>query len=69
MTTTEQIQSNEVYKQILADSFGGVMYNVDNRSKYETSEILALWESLGASEREAAGGIMKGAMHFLQESN
>lgn len=69
MNTLEKIRSNETYKQVLADSFGGVMYNVANQSKYDTTELLELWDSLTANEQSASGGIMKGAMHFLTEVN
>lgn len=69
MNTLEQITNNEVYKQVLTDSFGGVMYNVANRDKYDTTEITALWNSLSPAEQESAGGIMKGAFNFLKETN
>lgn len=69
MSVLEQIQSNPVYKQIMADSFSGVMYNVANRDKYDTTEIFKLWDSLSAGEREASGGIIKGAFNFLKEVN
>ncbi len=64
MTTLELIRNNDTYKQILADSFGGVMYNVANYGKYDTAEVLALWNSLSTSEQESADGIMRGAMNF-----
>jgi hypothetical protein len=63
----ETIANHEVYKQVLADSFGGVMYNVANRSKYNTSEIIKLWNSLSPAEKESSGGIMRGAFNFLTE--
>lgn len=53
-------------REILADSFGGVMYNVSNRDKYDTRELLQLWDALPASEREAADGIVIGAINFIQ---
>lgn len=62
----DAIENNEVYKQVLADSFGGVMYNVANQGKYNASEVLELWDSLTESEKSASGGIMKGAINFLQ---
>lgn len=62
----DKIQNNEVYKQVLADSFGDVMYNVANRNKYNTSKLLQLWQNMSASEKESAGGIMKGTINFLQ---
>lgn len=65
----EQIANHPVYKQILADSFGGVMYNVANRDKYNTEEITGLWNSMSPAQQESAGGIMKGAFNFLKETN
>jgi hypothetical protein len=65
MTTLEKIQQLQSYKKILSDSFGGVLYDVDNRGKYDTGELLRLWESLQPYEKEEAGGIMKGAINFI----
>ena len=62
----EKILENPVYKQVLADSFGGVMYNVANRDKYDAKEILEIWNGLEDYERENAWGIMQGAFNFLQ---
>ena len=67
MTTLEKINEHPVYKQIMADSFGGIMYNVANRDKYDTKELLDMWHSMPAVEREIAGGIVKGAFNFLEE--
>jgi hypothetical protein len=67
MNTIAQIKNNPDYQQILADSFGGVMYNVANRSKYNTKEIIRLWSLMTPSEQELAGGIMQGAINFLKE--
>lgn len=66
MTTIEKIKNNEVYKQVLKDSFGGVMYDVDNRNKYDTQELFALWGTLTPVEKESVGGIMQWAFNFLQ---
>jgi len=60
------IKNNDVMIEILKDSFGGVMYNMANQNKYETKELLDLWNSLNESEKESAGGIIKGAMNFIQ---
>lgn len=67
MNTIEMIENNEVYKQVLKDSFGGVMYDVANRDKYNSLEIVALWSSLSKDQQDMANGIVKGAMHFLTE--
>lgn len=60
------IKAHPVYKQILEENCGGCIYNVANRDNYETSELLALWHSMSASEQELMGGITKGAMRFIQ---
>ena len=62
----ETFKNNPVLKQILADSFGGIMYNVANRDKYDTTELLKEWDKLTPAERESAGGIIKGAISFVQ---
>ncbi len=62
----KDIENNEVYKQVLKDSSGGVMYNVANRDKYDTTELLTLWDNLSDAEKNSVGGIMKGAINFLQ---
>ena len=62
----DNILNNEVYKQILNDSFGGIMYDVSNRGKYDTTELLKLWQNIPASEKEAAGGIVNGVFNFLE---
>ncbi len=65
MTTIELIKNNSVYKQIMADSFGGIMYDVANHDKYDTTELVELWESATVDEKESAGGIVKGAIDFI----
>ena len=67
MTKTQQIEQHPVYKQILADSFGGIIYDVANRGKYDTAEIVELWDQLTPAERDSVGGIMKGAFNFIKE--
>jgi len=52
--------------QVLKDAYGGVMYNVANRDKYDTAELLAIWDGLDASEQESAGGLITGAINFLK---
>jgi len=61
------IKNNYVMMEILKDSFGGVLYNLANKNKYDTVELLQLWDSLNESEKESAGGIIKGAMQFIKE--
>jgi hypothetical protein len=62
----EQIKNHPVMKQVLADSLGGILYNVANYGKYDSAEVLALWDKLSPSEQSASGGIVKGAINFLQ---
>lgn len=60
------IKENEVLKQVIKESFGGVLYDVANRDKYNAEELIKEWQSLTPSERESYGGIINGAMNFLQ---
>lgn len=62
----QTIKDNQTYKQVLADSFGGIMYNVANRGKYNATHVLELWDSLDQREKNSVDGIMKGAINFLQ---
>lgn len=68
MDNIAAIKNNLFYQQILADSFGGIMYDVANRNKYDEGKqtLLNLWERATPAQREAAGGIMKGAINFLK---
>lgn len=66
MNTIEQIKENETYKQIMADSFNGIMYNVANRGKYDATEIMQLWNDMTPGEQSSVGGIMTGAINFLK---
>jgi len=61
-----KIADNEVYKQVLADSFGGIMYDTANQGKYDTTEIMQLWDEMTPAEQENANGIMTGAINFLK---
>lgn len=67
MKELQEIRESEVYQQILKDSFGGVMYDVANRGKYNADHILFLWQHLPEMYKESAGGIMKGAFDFITE--
>jgi len=62
----DNIKNHATMQAILADSFGGVMYNVANQGKYDTSDLLEQWGKLTPSEKEGAGGIIKGAINFIQ---
>lgn len=63
------IQELPVYKQILTDSFGGIMYDVANRDKYDTTELLEKWNALDGATQEMSGGIMQGAINFVKGDN
>ena len=67
MNTINTIKNHPVMIQVLKDAYGGIMYNVANRDKYDTVELLAIWDSLTASEQENADGLIKGAINFLTE--
>ena len=60
----EKINAHPVYKQILSDSLGGLLYNVDNQGTYDTSELLPMMEEV---EPHNMNGIMKGAYNFITE--
>jgi hypothetical protein len=62
----DKITNNEVYKQVLKDSFGGIMYNVANYGKYDATQLLADWDALSPQLKDSANGIIKGAINFLQ---
>lgn len=66
--TIEAIKNNEVYKKILADSCGGIIYTEGTQTDYNTAEILKLWGSLPETYKEAAGGIIKGLFNFLNHN-
>lgn len=66
MTNLQTIEQHPVMKEILKDSFGGVMYNVANRNKYDSLELLAIWESMSAAEQEDANGLIRGAINFIK---
>lgn len=62
----QEIQNHPVYQEVLKDSFGGIIYNIANRDKYDSEEIIKMWDALTPPEQSAAGGIMKGAFNFLK---
>jgi len=66
MEKLEQLKKNEVLKEIIADSFGGIMYDSANKNKYNTKELLNLWDSLDGGEKGSVGGIIKGAIQFIR---
>lgn len=63
----ELIKNHPVMEEVLKDSFWGILYNVANLWKYNSSEILSIYGELSNSEKESLDWITKGAIHFLQE--
>lgn len=61
----KQITDHQVMNQILKDSYGGVIYDIANRNKYDTTELLTLWNELPAHEKESANGVITGAINFI----
>ena len=51
---------------VLKDSFGGIMYNVANRNKYDAATILAAWNDLSTNEQKSANGLITGAINFIK---
>lgn len=64
--TIRNIENSQVYKQILKDSFGGVMYDMANQNKYDAAEIIKFWDEMTHNQKDRAGGIMKGAIDFVK---
>lgn len=62
-----EVKNHKVMKMILKDSMGGIMYNESNRDKYDTEELLELWNTLDDSIKETAGGIINGAINFIKD--
>lgn len=52
-------------KPVWDDAFGGVLYNMANKDKYDTEAILAEWNKLTPAEQGAQNGLVKGAINFL----
>lgn len=65
----DEIKTHPTMVQILADSFGGIMYNTANQHKYNTTNLLAQWDKLTPTEQDLAGGIIKGAINFIQDQD
>jgi hypothetical protein len=62
------ITNNEVYKQVVKDSYGGVLYNVANFGKYDATQLLEDWDALSPQLKDSANGIIKDAINFLKEA-
>jgi len=67
MTTAQKLgYIKMLLAPVLVDSFGGIMYDVANQDKYDTTEIFEVWRGMSDAEQESADGIVKGAIDFLQ---
>ena len=69
MDKVMKFKENKVLKEILADSFGGVLYNVANKNKYnatDTANMIKEHDELTASEKESLDGLVKGAINFIK---
>lgn len=62
----QYIENHPVYKQVLNDSFGGIMYTAGKHTIYDSADIIIAWDNMSESDQNACGGIMKGAMGFLK---
>lgn len=68
MNNIEKIKSDKVYQQVIKDSHGGIMYNADD--KYQGEHLIKLWNDAYPSDRESAGGIVRGAIgHLMGDLN
>jgi len=60
-----QLKQDKTLKLILDDSFGGIIYDLANKNKYETKELLNKYNKLSPREKESLGGIVSGAINFI----
>ena len=62
-----EIKENAVYKTILEDSFGGVMYNVSNEWKYDLESLNSIFNKYGLDniKRFDIDWIMQWAFEFV----
>lgn len=65
MERIEILKNDETLKQILEDSFGGVMYS-NKPSDYNTKELLEKYNKLEAHEKELLDGCISGAISFAK---
>lgn len=61
----DKIRDNKIMQQILKDSFGGIMYDVANQNKYDTTELLEEWNKLTEGEKAGYNGLINGAINFI----
>ena len=64
----KEIENNETYQEILKDYYSGIMYGLNTKDKYETSELMKLFnEFINKFGISLFDGIMKGVYHFIME--
>ena len=64
----EKIENNKTYNEILKDSYGGIMYGLNTKDKYETTELMKLFnEFINKYGILYLNGIMKGVYDFIKE--
>lgn len=70
MELVEEIKEMDTYQEILNDSFGGVMYNVANKEKYnkEINEKFEELEKMGFDIWTQTDGIFRGVHGFVMEN-
>ncbi len=65
----EEIKRMDTYKQILKDSFGGVMYNVANKDKYnkDINKKFIQLEKMNFNIWDQTDGIFRGVHGFIMK--
>lgn len=56
-------KENPIYKKVLSDSMGGIMYDVSKQGTYDAFDLIAEMEAYGVNNLD---GIAKGAYNFLK---
>jgi hypothetical protein len=67
MLLVNQIKDMNTYKQIIKDSFGGVMYSTENKNKYDKDIILKFkeLEKINLDIWNITDGIFRGVWSFI----
>jgi FixJ family two-component response regulator len=61
----ERLKNNKVLKEIIKDSFGGVMYVQKDKSKYDTKELISIYNLLTSDEKDLLDGVTTGAINYI----
>ena len=69
MILVNKIKDMDTYKLILKDSFGGIMYNSANKTKYNNDIVLKFeeLESMGFDIWDTTDGIFRGVHNFIMK--